>query len=104
MLRGTGTQEGKMKAGPEIQRVVRFARFNLQEDSKGWAPFDMVFCRNVLIYFQPETKARVLGRLLDHLSPEGFLFVGHSESLNSLTDCVRSLVPTVYVQARSSLR
>ena len=106
MLRGTGTQEGKMKAGPEIQRVVRYERFNLlgEPAPPSSAPFDVIFCRNVLIYFQPETKARVVRRLLSHLSPDGFLFVGHSESLNHLSDCVRSVVPTVYVQARASVR
>jgi chemotaxis protein methyltransferase CheR len=106
MLRGTGTQEGKMKAGPEVQRAVRFERFNLLEEPAPLctSPFDMIFCRNVLIYFQPETKARVIRRLLSHLAPEGYLFVGHSESLNHLTDCVRTVVPTVYVQTSASVR
>ena len=95
-----------MKAGPTIQRVVRFERFNLLEDPapSGSSFFDMIFCRNVLIYFQPETKGRVVRRLLNHLAPEGYLFVGHSESLNHLTDCVRSMVPTVYVQSSASVR
>ncbi len=106
MLRGTGTQEGKMKAGPEIQRAVRYERFNLLGGPapSSSAPFDVIFCRNVLIYFQPGTKARVVRRLLSHLSPDGFLFVGHSESLNHLSECVRSVVPTVYVQARACVR
>jgi chemotaxis protein methyltransferase CheR len=105
MLRGTGTQEGKMKVGPEIQRIVRFEQFNLMEEP-GFGPssrFDLIFCRNVLIYFQPETKARVVRGLLRHLSPEGYLFVGHSESLNHLIDCVRSVVPTVYCLANASV-
>lgn len=106
MLRGTGTQEGSMKAGPEIQRVVRFERFNLLGERAPSVPgfFDMIFCRNVLIYFQPETKTRVVRRLLSHLAPDGFLFVGHSESLNHLSDCVRSVVPTVYIPANASAR
>jgi chemotaxis protein methyltransferase CheR len=106
MLRGTGAQEGKMKAGPEVQRVVQFERFNLLgEPAPPGSPFfDMIFCRNVLIYFQPETKARVVRRLLNHLVPEGYLFVGHSESLNHLAGCVRSVVPTVYVQSSSPVR
>jgi chemotaxis protein methyltransferase CheR len=106
MLRGTGSQEGSMKAGPEIQRVVRFDRFNLLGEAAPSAPglFDMIFCRNVLIYFQPETKARVVRRLLTHLAPDGFLFVGHSESLNHLSDCLRSVVPTVYVPTNTTAR
>jgi chemotaxis protein methyltransferase CheR len=105
MLRGTGTQEGKMKVGPEIQRIVRFEQFNLIEEP-AFAPsssFDLIFCRNVLIYFQPETKARVVRRLLRYLSPDGYLFVGHSESLNHLIDCVRSAVATVYYLANASM-
>jgi chemotaxis protein methyltransferase CheR len=106
MLRGTGTQQGRMKVGTEIKSVVRFERFNLQDDlGPSVRPaFDVIFCRNVLIYFQPETKAKVVRRLLNHLAPEGFLFVGHSESLNHLCDCVRGVVPTVYVPVRVSVR
>ncbi len=99
MLRGTGEQEGKMKAGPEIQRLIRFEQFNLLE-SRGEANpgrYDLILCRNVLIYFQPETKVQVVRRLLHHLSPDGYFFVGHSESLHHLTDTVRSVVPTIYV-------
>jgi len=100
MLRGTGTQQGKMKAGPEIQGVIRFEYLNLLEQGAlpHAAPYDLILCRNVLIYFQPEKKLQVVRGLLSRLTPEGHLFVGHSESLNHLTDCVRSVVPTVYVQ------
>jgi chemotaxis protein methyltransferase CheR len=104
MLRGTGAQEGKMKVGLEIQRAIRFEYLNLLEEptSPRTVPFDMVFCRNVLIYFQPETKIQVVRRLLSRLAPDGYLFVGHSESLNHLTDCMRSVVPTVYVQSAAA--
>ncbi len=100
MLRGTGSQEGKMKAAPAIQNLIRFERLNLMEDPGALfsSSLDLIFCRNVLIYFQPETKERVVRRLLSHLAPDGYLFVGHSESLNHLSDCVRSVVPTVYVR------
>jgi len=101
MLRGTGSQQGNMKASPALQNVIRFERFNLMEDPSSLlaSGLDVIFCRNVLIYFQPETKERVVRRLLRHLAPDGHLFVGHSESLNHLTDCVRSVVPTVYVRS-----
>lgn len=106
MLKGTGSQEGKMKAGPDVRRAIRFERLNLlaEEPPALSALFDAIFCRNVLIYFQPETKARVVRRLLAHLAPAGYLFVGHSESLNHLTDCLRSVVPTVYVHAQAPVR
>jgi chemotaxis protein methyltransferase CheR len=100
MLKGVRSQEGKMMAGHEIRSVVRFAQLNL--NSKVYAVtglFDLVFCRNVLIYFDDDTKTRVIRGLLGHLAPGGYLFLGHAESLNGLTDRVRSVQPTVYVHA-----
>jgi chemotaxis protein methyltransferase CheR len=100
MLRGTGPQEGVMKAGPEIRSLLRFQRVNLNQDRYPVAgPFDLVFCRNVLIYFDVASKARVVHRLLDQLAPCGYLFLGHAESLTGLTDRGRSVGPTVYVRA-----
>ncbi len=97
MLRGVGPQEGRMKAGPELRAVVRFQRLNLNDESYA-APqgLDLVFCRNVLIYFRPETKARVVERLLRHLAPRGHLFLGHAESASGLAVRVRSVGPNVY--------
>ncbi len=100
MMRGTGPQEGRMKAAPEIRELVRFERVNLNDERcpvRG--PFHLVFCRNVLIYFQAETKLRVIHRLLDALAPDGLLFLGHAESLNCVTDRVTTVVPTVYAPA-----
>jgi chemotaxis protein methyltransferase CheR len=101
MLRGFGAQEGLMKAGPEIRALVTFERVNLV--GEGWpaGPFDLVFCRNVLIYFDREAKARVVDRLLDRLAPCGMLLLGHAESLAGLTGRARSVLPTVYVPAGS---
>jgi chemotaxis protein methyltransferase CheR len=97
MLRGKGPQEGLMKAGPEIRALVRFARLNLNDAAYAdVGEFDLVFCRNVLIYFDAPTKDRVVTRLLDHLAPGGLLIVGHSESLSSTALPVRTVLPTVY--------
>jgi len=97
MLRGTGPQEGKMKAGPEICAAVTFRKLNLNADAYPIAgPFDMIFCRNVLIYFKPEAKVRVIERLLEQLTPDGLLFLGHAESLTGLSERVRCVGPTVY--------
>jgi chemotaxis protein methyltransferase CheR len=62
-------------------------------------PFDLIFCRNVLIYFSAESKARVVNRILNFLAPTGYFFLGHAESLNGLTDRTRSVIPTVYTSA-----
>jgi len=96
MLRGRGAQEGKMAARPELASAIRFARINLNDESYPvTGRFDLVFCRNVLIYFDAPSKRRVIDRLLDRLDPAGFFFLGHSESLNHV-ERVRAAGPTVY--------
>ncbi|EAU62737.1 CheR methyltransferase, SAM binding domain [Stigmatella aurantiaca DW4/3-1] len=104
MLRGTGTQEGWMKAGPELREQVRFQRVNLHSafyPVEG--PFDLLFCRNVLIYFDDVSRQRTVQRLLGHLAPTGYLFLGHAESLIGRSHCVRAVVPTVYAVSTSAL-
>jgi chemotaxis protein methyltransferase CheR len=99
MLRGTGTQQGKMKAGPEIRAVVKFARLNLNDPPYPVdGQFDFIFCRNVLIYFDHESKARVVERLLDHLVPNGCLFLGYAETASTLSDRLHSIGPNVYAR------
>ena len=100
MLRGTGSRVGTMKASPAIRSIVRFERLNLNDATyPALGLFDLIFCRNVLIYFGAETKTRVIDRLLNHLAPSGYLFLGHAETLNGVTDQVRSVMPTVYMLA-----
>jgi chemotaxis protein methyltransferase CheR len=100
MLKGSGSQVGNMKAGPEILSVVRFERLNLNDDlySVG-GRFDLIFCRNVLIYFDAQSRGRVIERLLNHLAPSGYFFVGHAETLNGVTERMRNIKPTIYVHA-----
>ncbi|HWP34775.1 MAG TPA: protein-glutamate O-methyltransferase [Thermodesulfobacteriota bacterium] len=99
MLRGTGPEAGRMKAGPELRRVIAFERMNLADDTWRVAgPFDLVFCRNVLIYFAAERRARVVERLVDRLAPGGYLFLGHAEGLCGASGRVRTVEPTVYVR------
>jgi chemotaxis protein methyltransferase CheR len=103
MLRGTASQEGKMKVAPEVRALVRFGRLNLNDERypvRG--PFHLIFCRNVLIYFPMDGKLRVIHRLLDVLAPDGLLFLGHAESLNAVTDRVVTVVPTVYGHAKAA--
>jgi chemotaxis protein methyltransferase CheR len=97
MLRGTGSQEGLMKAGAEVRRPIRFSRLNLNDDSYPVRPgLDAIFCRNVLIYFDQASRAHVVNRLLDLLTPDGYLFLGHAESLTGMNDRVRSVAPAIY--------
>ncbi|MFZ5723459.1 MAG: CheR family methyltransferase [Pseudomonadota bacterium] len=97
MLRGTGAHEGQMKAGAAVRVPLRFERINLNDASYPVAGrLDAIFCRNVLIYFDRDSRARVIARLLDLLAPGGYLFLGHAESLNGLSDRVRTVAPAVY--------
>jgi chemotaxis protein methyltransferase CheR len=100
MLRGTGSQQGKMKASPVILGTVRFEQLNLHDEVyPSIGSFDLILCRNVLIYFDAASRAGVIERLLDHLAPTGYLFVGHAESLAAMSERVRYVVPTVYRHA-----
>ena len=97
MLKGIGEQNGKMKAGAELRSTIRFERLNLNEEHYPIdGNFDLIFCRNVLIYFDAQSRAGAITRLIDHLAPSGYLFVGHAESLHSVTDRVRFVLPTIY--------
>jgi len=97
MLRGTGTQEGVMKAGPELRPLVHFQRVNLNEESLPvMGRFDLLFCRNVFIYFDAASKARAVDRLVRRLASKGYLFVGHAESLGSVTQRLQLIQPTIY--------
>jgi chemotaxis protein methyltransferase CheR len=100
MLKGRGDQRGVMKVSPELRRIVRFARLNLHADTHPiFGCFDLIFCRNVLIYFDQNSKQKVIGGILRHLAPTGLLFVGHSEHLGSIVPYLNAVAPTVYTLA-----
>jgi chemotaxis protein methyltransferase CheR len=102
MLRGIASQQGKMKAGLALRALLRFSRVNLNSEVYPvGGPFDVIFCRNVLIYFDTETKSRVVERLAGYLAPGGCLVLGQVESATGLTDRLRPIGPTVYVRADS---
>jgi chemotaxis protein methyltransferase CheR len=99
MLRGTGNRVGRMRATRELRDAVRFARLNLNDEHYDIpGTFDLIFCRNVLIYFSAAGRAAVIDRLIDRLTPDGLLFVGHAESLHTHRDRLRAVLPTVYAR------
>jgi chemotaxis protein methyltransferase CheR len=99
MLKGYGQQEGQMKVMPEIQALVDFQKLNLiQGTYPPESHFDAIFCRNVLIYFDPQSKTRVVEHLTRCLARNGILFVGQAENLSSLNSRFHTLVPAVYAR------
>jgi len=96
-LKGTGANEGQIRVKPALSKPITFRPFNLM--SEHWQlgePMDMVFCRNVMIYFDAPTQRKVLERLHGVMSPGGLLFVGHSENFNESRDLFRLRGKTVY--------
>lgn len=97
MLRGVRENQGRMKASPTLRACVRFERHNLHDAHDGVAgTFDLIFCRNVLIYFSPEGRAAVVRKLSRHLASAGHLFLGHAETLSGITEQFRSVGPNIY--------
>jgi chemotaxis protein methyltransferase CheR len=99
-LKGTGAQVGYARIRPELQRLISFRQLNLLDpryDVPG--PFDVMFCRNVMIYFDKPTQHAILKKFFPLLRPDGLLFAGHSESFLHAADVFRSLGRTVYERA-----
>lgn len=96
-LRGKGTNQGMVRVKPEVQSKIDFTMVNLIKD--GWPfrePFDIVFCRNVMIYFDAATQRRVLERIHAVMVPNGLLFVGHAENFSESRDLFVLKGKTVY--------
>lgn len=95
-LKGRGEHEGSLLVAAELRSKVMFRQSNLLDPDKGLGQFDVIFLRNVMIYFDTETKRKVVANLLPYLKRDGHFVVGHSESLNGLTEALTPVRPTVY--------
>lgn len=95
-LKGVREQEGSFLIAPELRRHTRFMQVNLNTALPQLGKFHTIFLRNVMIYFDNETKRKVVARLVEKLHPGGYLIVGHSESLNGINDTVKPVKPTIY--------
>ncbi|MCP4595460.1 CheR family methyltransferase [Neptuniibacter sp.] len=80
-LKGKGSNTGSVKVRKELQNMISFNYLNLMQDWPIQGPLDYIFCRNVMIYFDQATQAKLLDKMADLLKPDGYLFVGHSEAL-----------------------
>ena len=91
------TTRSDVRIHPRLRSMVGFARLNLMDNAyKVGDPMHLIFCRNVLIYFDKPTQAKVLSRLCDCLLPGGYLFVGHSETVTGISLPVRQVANTVF--------
>jgi chemotaxis protein methyltransferase CheR len=96
-LKGTGAQEGYVSVRPELKKMIEFQRINLLESN--WpvrGPLDIIFCRNVMIYFDKPTQYKILSRFAPMMQPDGLMFAGHSESFLHAANLFKSLGKTVY--------
>jgi chemotaxis protein methyltransferase CheR len=95
-LKGSGPHEGTFLVARELRDKVRFHQVNLCGTLPDLGRFDLVFLRNILIYFEPAQKRKVIEALVERLRPGGLLVVGHSESLHGLSDRLAMVQPTIY--------
>jgi chemotaxis protein methyltransferase CheR len=99
-LKGSGAQAGYVRVRPELQKLLSFTRINLLDARLPLqGPFDVMFCRNVMIYFDKPTQYAILKKFSPLLRDDGLLFAGHSESFLHAADVFRSLGRTVYERA-----
>ncbi|WP_109487408.1 CheR family methyltransferase [Occallatibacter savannae] len=96
LLRGEGRWEGWFRMRPEIMSMIEFRRVNLIESFPDLGRFDVIFCRNVMIYFSHETQSRLIQRFANTLNPGGYLFVGHSETLTGMQHGLEHIQPAIY--------
>ncbi|TFG93217.1 MAG: protein-glutamate O-methyltransferase CheR [Syntrophobacterales bacterium] len=93
---GHGSWEGRYRVKKDLKDMVEFKRFNLMHTLSSDKVFDVIFCRNVMIYFDKETQGKVVNRFYDCLGENGWLFIGHSESLTGLTHSFKYIEPSIY--------
>jgi chemotaxis protein methyltransferase CheR len=98
-LKGQGDHEGRLMVHRRLRERVRFEAANLMQPLPQLPMFDVIFLRNVLIYFDNEAKTQIVRRVLTQLKPDGVLYTGHAESLSTLGLPVRVLATAIHVHA-----
>lgn len=96
LLRGNGESKGLYRVKPQVRSAVEFTRVNLMESVSHLGPFSVIFCRNVMIYFDKPTQEGLVNRLAGCLEPGGYLFTGHSESLNGIKHPLQFVRAAIY--------
>ncbi|OPL11169.1 MAG: chemotaxis protein CheR [delta proteobacterium ML8_D] len=98
LMRGKGSQKGYCRVVPELRSTLHFQRINLNGSRHSWirTPMDMIFCRNVIIYFDRETQKKLFEKFYKQLVPGGYLFIGHSETLHGVNDKFKAVAVATY--------
>lgn len=97
LLRSKDKKKGLVRITPELRERIRFRRLNFMENDFGFRePLDIIFCRNVIIYFDRPTQEKLINRFCQHLIPGGYILMGHSETLHGLDVPLIQAAPTIY--------
>ncbi len=97
LLRSKDPENRVVRVSPELRSLARFRRLNFMDDDFGFRePFDIIFCRNVIIYFDRPTQEKLLAKLVDNLAVGRYIFLGHSETLLGLNLPLQQMAPSVY--------
>lgn len=94
--RGKGTVDGKVKVSDALRKLITFRQLNLMHEWPMRGPFDVIFCRNVVIYFDKPTQQKLFDRFADIMRPQSHLFIGHSETLHNVSDRFQLVGKTIY--------
>lgn len=96
-LRSRDSSKALVRVAPELRARVAFSRVNLMDETYPVeGPFDAIFCRNVIIYFDKPTQERLFAKFCEYLKPGGFIFIGHSETLSGIDLPLRKVATSVY--------
>ncbi len=95
-LQGCNRWKGWLRVRPEVRSIVQFGRLNLMEAFPRDRRFQVIFCRNVMIYFNRETQEQIVRKFGQCLEPGGYLFIGHAESLSGLDQPLKPVAPAIY--------
>ncbi|MFT4929398.1 MAG: chemotaxis protein methyltransferase CheR [Phenylobacterium sp.] len=96
LRKGVGKMDGKAAVRSALKKHVTFGAFNLIEGPLDNTQYDVIFCRNVLIYFDTKTKEKVISRLVQRLAPGGYLITGHTESIHDLRHDLNTVTPSIH--------
>lgn len=95
-LKGVRSQDGSFLIDDTLRKKVKFQHKNLMGSCADMGSFDVIFLRNIMIYFDNDTKQQLVNKLVNQLKPGGYLMIGHSETLNQITTTVKMISPSIY--------